>query len=417
MSSDLPRILIVSEVSLSKEGMGASRTLFNLFESYPPEQLILFAPKSFLKSHPTSPPFERQVFSFPGNYLPSINNRFGKLVNTWINAVNCQLLDWLPIANRKNLESFEPQVILICPVTPWCLLMGYKLTQHFQCQSLIYLMDDWLANANSWWLSGNVQAVAYQILKKSAGWLMISEPLGAELSNRYDLVPQNLLIVHNPVDLSGKKLPDEATVRSGTFRIAYAGSVWPMHYDALAVVAEAIFELKSDGKDIELVLYTDQGFWNFYKEKWEQWQVVYGSFIPYHELDRYLKQADMLLVATSFLPENAHMVRSSVLTKLTDYMIAGRAILACGPDYSASNQFIKKWDCGLVCETNEVEEVKDFLRKILQDRSSLNSLAKKGFEIVKDNFERSKVSLELYNFIKDISLNKNFKDSLARYSS
>lgn len=406
MNSDLPRILIVSEVSFSKEGMGASRTLFNLFESYPPEQLMLFVPETYLKSHPTSPPFEQQVVAFPGHYLPSISNRFGKLVNHWINSVNFKLLDWLPIFNCKSLEFFAPQVILICPITPWCLLMGYKLTQHFQCPSLIYFMDDWLANVNS-----SVQTVGYQILKKSAGWLMISEKLAADLSKRYNLVTQHLTIIHNPVDLSGKNPPDELTSREGTLRIAYAGSIWSMHYDAIAIVAEAIFELKGDGKDIELVLYTNEFFWNLYKEKWEQWQVVYGSFIPYHELDGYLKQADLLLVATSFLPESAHIVRSSVLTKLTDYMVAGRAILACGPDYSASNHFIKKWDCGLVCETNRVKEVKEFLLKIFQQRSLINSLAQKAFEVVKTNFEKSKVSYSLYKVIEEVSKNSNLDRS------
>lgn len=401
MATDLPRILIVSEASLSKEGMGVNRTLFNLFENYPSERLMLFAPEKSLKYQPTAPPFNQQVVPFIDSYLPSVKNRIGKLVNPLLTAVNCQLLDWLPIPNRKSLEAFAPEVILICPITFSSLIMGYKLTQHFQCPSFIYLMDDWLKNVTLWWLSGNVQTVGYQLLKDSAGWLMISEQLEAELSHRYELVPQHSLIVHNPVDLSGKKLPNEVTQREGTFRVVYAGSIWPMHYDALAAVAEAIFELRCDGQDIELVLYTDQGFWDFYKTKWEYWQVVYGSLIPYNELDSHLKKADLLLVATSFLPENSHMVRSSVLTKLTDYMAAGRPILSCGPDYSACNHFLKKWDCGLVCETNKVPEIKEIIIKQMQNRSD-QTLAKLAWETLNNNFEKSKVTTKLYQFIANI---------------
>jgi glycosyltransferase involved in cell wall biosynthesis len=405
MVTDLPRLLIASEVTFSQSGMagmGAGRTLSNLFDSYPAEQLMLFSPENFLKSQPTAPPFNQQVVAFPGAYFPTITNRTGKFINPLITAVNLQLFDWLPIPNSKKLEAFAPEVILVCPITSLSLLMGYKLTQHFQCPSLIYFMDDWLTTVNLWWLSGNVQVVGYQLLKEAAGWLMISKQLEADLSHRYHLVPQHSLIVHNPVDLSEKKLPDEVTPHEGTFRVAYAGSIWPMHYDALAAVAEAIFELIQEGKDIELILYTDQYFWNSYKDNWENWQVVYGSLIHYQELDYYLKQADLLLVATSFLPENAHIVRSSVLTKLTDYMAAGKPILSCGPDYSACNHFIKEWNCGLVCESNQVIEIKKCLLNTLQNKFLLYPLAQKAFHVVQDNFEKSNVSFSLYQFVKKI---------------
>lgn len=401
--NQFPRILIVSEVTFSQSGMagmGAGRTLSNLFDSYPVEQLMLFAPENFLKSQPTAPPFNQQVVAFPGSYFPTLTNRIGKFLNPFITAVNFQLFDWLPIPNWKKLEAFAPEVILVCPITSLSLLMGYKLTQHFQCPSLIYFMDDWLTTVNLWWLSGNIQTVGYQLLKESAGWLMISKQLEASLSHRYHLVPQHSLIVHNPVDLSGKKRPDEVMPHEGTFRVAYAGSIWSMHYDALAAVAEAIFELRQDGKDIELILYTDQYFWNCYKDNWENWQVVYGSLIPYQELDYYLKQADLLLITSSFLPENAHMVRSSVLTKLTDYMAAGKPILSCGPDYSACNHFIKEWDCGLVCESNQIIEIKKYLLRLLQNQSSIDHFAKKAFDVVQNNFEITKVSYNLYEFLK-----------------
>ena len=406
MSSDLPRLLIVSEVSLSQQGMGANRTLFNLFDSYPSDKLMLLAPETSLKAEPTAPPFDQRVFSFSGYYLPPLKNRLGLLINFLINSVNLQLLDWLPIANKKSIEYFAPEVILVCPLTPWCLLMGHKLANHFHCPSLIYLMDDWLAKANSCWLSGNTQTVAYKLLQESAGWLMISEQLEADLSNRYQLRPKRSLIVHNPVDLSGKKLPDKLPKREGIFRVAYAGSILPIHYDALAVVAEAIFQLRCDGKDIELVLYTHQSFWDFHQEQWEQWQVVYGSFILYTELDCYLKQADLLLVASSFRPEYTHAIRSSVFTKLTDYMAVGRPILSCGPDYSACNQFINKWKCGYVIESNRVIDIKLFLERKIRRNEPDIQITKIAFDVLNENFGKAVIGAKVTDFICQAYLTK-----------
>ncbi|MEC4891512.1 MAG: hypothetical protein SAL07_19395 [Oscillatoria sp. PMC 1051.18] len=404
MSADLPRLLIVSEVTFNKEGKGATRTLFNLFKNYPVEKLLLLAPENALKQQPPSPPFNQQVISFPGYQPPiNLNNRFGKLFKPWLLATKIQLLDWLPIPHLQTLEAFQPEVIFVCPHNIRYLRIGQKLARHFRCPSLIYLMDDWLANKKLWWLSGNTQQVAYQSLQEATGWLMISEQLQTELSRRYQIQPQRSLIVHNPVELTGKEPPSEPPQARKTFQVAYAGSIYPMHYDALAAIAEAVFELKHDGEDIELILYTNPSFWNLYQHHWEKWEVIYGSLIPYEELNSYLKQADLLLVATSFLPENSHLVRASVLTKLTDYMVAGRPILACGPNYSASHKFLKTWNCGLLCETNQIKQIKEFLRLQIANRRSNHLLAQKAFAVVKDNFSTEVVNNKLYSFIKSIS--------------
>ncbi|MFM6817746.1 MAG: glycosyltransferase, partial [Dolichospermum sp.] len=193
--------------------------------------------------------------------------------------------------------------------------------------------------------------------------------------------------VHNPVDLSNKSFPEFSPKTGGTFRVVYAGAIWTMHYDALAVIAEAIYELKCSGVDIELVLHTPPNCWELYQENWQKWDVKYGSFIPYEHLNQYLQQADLLLVVSSFLPEYAHITASSVQTKLTDYMASGKPILACGPSYAACNQFIKNWNCGLVCETNVVSEIKEIFLKQKESIAELYVFAKNGFEVLQDNFE------------------------------
>ena len=392
----------MSEATLSKDSKGANRTLANLFESYRVDRLMIFAPAEQLRAEPTAPPFEGQSRSFPGSYLPPIRNRLGNLINPIATVINLQLLDSLAIANRESLEAFAPEVVLICPITPLCLLMGDKITKYFDCPSLIYFMDDWVATNHMQWLSGNVQALTHRLLQESAGWLMISEQLQESLSKRYQITPRQSMIVHNPVDLSGKEPPNFEVSEEGTFRVVYAGSVWAMHYDAVAVVAEAIFQLRHEGKDIELVLHTSRGFWNYHQESWQNWEVTNGSFIPYEQLNYYLKKGDLLLVASSFLPEQSFMTRSSVQTKITDYMASGKPILSCGPHYSACNRFIKKFGCGLICETNKVSEVKTFLIKQMAHGHLNQKYAQIAFDVLKEKFEKTKISKELYKLIKKV---------------
>ncbi|MFM6367886.1 MAG: hypothetical protein ACKPGN_06580, partial [Dolichospermum sp.] len=245
------------------------------------------------------------------------------ILNPIFQAIDSQLLDSLPIAEQEKIREFAPEVILICPVGIVGLLMGYKVAQYFQCPFISYFMDDFLYGNYQRWLSGELQSLGRNALEKASGWLMISSQLEKELINRYQLAPKRSLIVHNPVDLSNKSFPEFSPKTGGTFRVVYAGAIWNMHYDALAVIAEAIYELKCSGVDIELVLHTAQNFWDLYQGNWQKWDVKYGSFIPYEHLNQYLQQADLLLVVSSFLPEYAHIIASSVQTKLTDYMASG----------------------------------------------------------------------------------------------
>jgi len=399
IKKDLPRLLLVSEASLDSKRTGLNRTLLNLFAEYPANRFMVYSPKSTWQNYPTSPPLDQNVATFPDQFLPRINNRIGSILNPIFQAIDSQLLDSLPLAEEEKIRAFAPEVILICPVGIVGLLMGYKVAQSFQCPFISYFMDDFLYKNHQRWLSGELQSLGRNVLEKASAWLMISSQLEKELINRYQLTPKRSLIVHNPVDLSNKSFPEFSQKSGETFRVVYAGAIWTMHYDALAVIAEAIYELKCSGVDIELVLHTAPNFWDLYQENWKKWDVKYGSFIPYEQLNQALQKANLLLVVSSFLPEYAHITGSSVQTKLTDYMASGRAILACGPSYAACNQFIKTWNCGLVCESNQVDQIKETLLKQIQDSKKLDSLARTAFKVVIDNFESSKVISNLYEFI------------------
>jgi glycosyltransferase involved in cell wall biosynthesis len=404
IKKDLPRLLLVSEASLDSQRTGLNRTLLNLFAEYPADRFMVYSPKSTWENYPTSPPLNQNVATFPDQFLPRINNRIGSILNPIFQAIDSQLLDSLPIAEQEKIREFAPEVILICPVGIVGLLMGYKVAQSFQCPFISYFMDDILYENHQRWLSGELQSLGRNVLEKASAWLMISSQLEKELINRYQLTPKRSLIVHNPVDLSNKSFPEFSQKSGETFRVVYAGAIWTMHYDALAVIAEAIYELKCSGVDIELVLHTAQNFWDLYQENWQKWDVKYGSFIPYEHLNQALQKADLLLVVSSFLPEHAHITRSSVQTKLTDYMASGRLILSCGPSYAACNLFVKNWNCGIVGESNQVAAIKKILLKQIEDPSKSYTIIQNAFKVLLENFETSKVRSKLYDFIKQIKI-------------
>jgi glycosyltransferase involved in cell wall biosynthesis len=396
--ANLPKLLLISEAPLNQNGTGIDRTLFNLLDDYPMDRFMLFTVSDKSGRSNTSPPFDGNVATFKDLYVPLVNNRLGRFFNPLLQIVNIQLLDRLPIPEAQKIKAFAPEIVLICPNGPSALVMGYKVTQQLNCPFLIYFMDDWIAINHSQWLSGGIQEYSQSLLCRANGWLMISNQLEKELTTRYRLSPNRSLVVHNPVDVALLPPPD-FTPHEGTFKVVYAGAIWPMHYDAVAVIAEAIFELRQEGCDIELILHTPQMFWHNYQQSWESWQVTYGLMIPYNDLQAYLKRADLLLVASSFLPESANLIRSSVQTKLTDYMVSGRPILSCGPVYAACNDFIRQWSCGVVCDTQTIVNIKLMLKQAIDDRIANQTLAHKGFDVVSRVFDKHQVTSQFFRFI------------------
>jgi glycosyltransferase involved in cell wall biosynthesis len=400
MGNTLPRLLLISEATLDEKATGLNRTLFNLLVGYPTDRFMLCAPEEALKTNPPAPPFGQHVTSLPRQVSLPWRNRIAAWLSPLVSLLNLQRIDLLPIPNVSLIQAFDPEVILICPNTPLALIIGYRIAKFLQRPFLIYFMDDWVATSQQKWLGGSIQAYCQNLLRDAVAWMVISPQLEESLIKRYGVKPKRSLVVHNPVNLSNVERPNFTSHHRERFQIAYAGSIWTMHYDAVAVVAEAIHLLRQDRYDIELVLYTQEGFWAAYQNTWEAWDVVYGGLVPYDKLHSQLQQADLLLVASSFLPKYANITRSSVQTKITDYMATGKPILSCGPQDGACNMFIRQWNCGLVCETNNISKVKDYLLKQIQNRGANQVLAKNAYQVLLEHFETNKVHQKLYEFIR-----------------
>jgi hypothetical protein len=95
-----------------------------------------------------------------------------------------------------------------------------------------------------------------------------------------------------------------------------------------------------------------------------------------------LREHDLLLVASSFRADQAQISRASLQTKVTDYMLAGRPILACGPSYAASNLFLRQHDCALFAEDPAPDAIDVVLRTAIANRAANAGLARRAFEIV-----------------------------------
>ncbi len=405
----LPRLLLISELSLSKsqDGRSSNPTLYNLFEHYPSDSLLQFIPASTYKRNPPVEPHINSI-TFKDSFFPQFRNRFGLVVNRYLKTLNLSLLNLLSWQRKQQIKNFDPEVLLICPITLSGLVVGYKMAQEKKIPFLIYFMDDWIAVDQSAWVGGNVQSFSNYLLKEAVGWIMISDYLAEDLAERYVVRNKPCLVAHNPVTIP-EKCPAAMVSQPSRkyFRVAYAGSIQTMHADSLLLVAEAIHQLRKEGKDVELIVYTSPEFWNIYSSSLTKFDVVYGSLIPYDELLSCLSLSDLLLVCTSFDLGHKHVIKSSLLTKVTDYMAAGKPILSCGPSYSACNRFLEKWDCGLVCSTTSIPEIMEIINKCMTNPRKMSDTSGRALTVLEENFSGKVVIDKLYKFIEEHAYEAN----------
>lgn len=397
-----PKVIIVGEAPLSDNLSGTGQTIFNLFAQYPAELIMSYVPEvkknlfdkkevaDFLKI-----PFRNKVAVYNNQKIKPLKNRLGLKLNPIIDSLNIQWLQW---TGGGRMLSFKPHLVIICPNEEEGMLQGYLLAKRLKIPFVIYLMDDWMNLSSRKWLGNDVHSLTYKVLKESVGWIMISNQLKQILAKRYKVEPKMLCVAHNPVSAADKPYLEKES-ETNMKQVVYAGSIWPMHYDSLLAVAQGIFLLRESGYEIELVIYSFEHFWEMHKQVFIPLGVRFGGRVAYTDLHSVLQKADLLLVTSTFDKQYESHALSSLQTKVTDYMVAGRAILACGPSNSACNLFVKEWECGISCETNQPESIKDLLLNLFASTKHLNTLGKRGYQVATENFSSEVICSRLYSFL------------------
>ncbi len=190
---------------------------------------------------------------------------------------------------------------------------------------------------------------------------------------------------------------------TANYQLIYAGSIWPMHADALAAVARAVHRLQQQGHvGFQLQVYSSAAHWQQQQAALAGPGVQYMGWLPYAQLQPLLQQAWLLVCTASF--EEAHQAysNSSVQTKLTDYMAAGRPILFVGPDEAASGQFVDEYDIGFSLATAHAADIAERLLAISAlpvqyRRKCINALREAS-----TRFSQAAVQQRLYAFLEEV---------------
>jgi glycosyltransferase involved in cell wall biosynthesis len=393
------KILLLSDATMNSNAGGLSQTLYNIFSFTSSEDILCISSK---KAYNECLPGEKyrsryllyqfELFGFP-------KNRFAKFLIPTIEWANFKINGLRKFKFvKKEIINFNPDVIISCSNGPTGLYMHHRLLDGMEFDKVFpYFMDDWMFQKRGRWLDQQIAKWVKKVLSENPSWLVISRYLSGILESRYNTQPKHLLEIHNPVDLSNA--PSSLwTKKKKDYTLAYAGSLWPMHFDAFLVMAKAVCNLKKT-VPVKLVLYTSKRFWDWRKDALEPLGVVYGGCIPYNQIHQKLNESDVLLLTSSFSKEWFTHSKGSVQTKITDYLKSRRLILSCGPEYSANHMFLKNHCCGICIETNDEQKVTEKLSESLQKLEDHQAMVENGWKLLEKEFSFEHVHNKLRAFL------------------
>lgn len=395
------KVLLFGDAPMALNEGGINQTLYNLFCFIEPENFLGITEvdiKSLQKIGSTEP-YTNRYRSYKLNFINIRLNRLTKYLLPFINRINFFIFQHNSYKKLKyEISSFAPHVIISCSNTAAGILMHHKLFNNDTIKTPVipYFMDDWMYKIRLDYAGKTVEQIIMKMLQNNKHWMMISKELETILTERYQTKPENVLYIRNPVDLADAPV-DSIYQKSIPFKIAYAGALWPMHFDSFLAFAKAVQKLNVSQK-IQIVLYTQESQWNWRKSELEPLNVVYGGHVPYNQIHHKLNQADVLLITASFSKENYTHSKASLQTKITDYCKSKRLIISCGPSYSANNNFIKDNNCGICIETNNVEEIAYQLSEIVANMEANQTYVNNAWNTLQ-NFSKEIVHQKIKDFL------------------
>jgi glycosyltransferase involved in cell wall biosynthesis len=145
----------------------------------------------------------------------------------------------------------------------------------------------------------------------------------------------------------------------------YTGSVYHVNSNTLRIVMSALDHVRV--RNTFLHVYTAQPEEQLRSVGIQGPRVIHHPHVPYAEVERVQREADILLVPFDFESPAAEVIRTAAPGKLGDYLESGTPILAVVPGDSFVAWYLRRHDCGMVVDRADAGAVAGAIQRLLSD--------------------------------------------------
>src|ERR1017187_9224693 len=262
--------------------------------------------------------------------LPSVNSR--------------PLADWI--------RRFAPQVVFTMGGLGPILRLAARIAQSERVPLIPYFTDDWV---NCIYPSGPFHSTLRRsfvhwfrrCLDLSTTRLASSDAMSREYARQYGGRFETFM---NPIEcFETTPEPERACPR-----LCFIGSLAPNRWQPLRSIGMALTKLRERGILGELVIYTFPEDFRSFRKHFEGCEaIVIGGTVAPSEVRGLQLDANVLVHVESFDEASRQLTRFSLSTKIPQYLMAGRCVLAVGPAEAASIQYIADSGSGIAVSSDD----------------------------------------------------------------
>lgn len=185
-------------------------------------------------------------------------------------------------------------------------------------------------------------------------------------------------------------------------KFIYTGNIGNRRYELLYNFGKVLDKLKNKHKAL-LEIYTGSVLTPTVKRKFEECDsIVYKGFINNEEVKVVQQTSDFLLYVESFLPQSISETRMSFSTKLIDYMLSGKPILAIGPSSVNSIAVLKTKNLAIVID--DERKIECTLKNIFDDNIDVEEILCNTNKYLLSERNVGKIQNEMYNRLKSLKI-------------
>jgi glycosyltransferase involved in cell wall biosynthesis len=368
------KIAFVSHV-LPPSWSGQSVMIGRILRNIPSTQYCLISIENYRDEN------EGNIGYLPGKYfvLPKDPEIFYRRANNWI-------LSWLRAFFRgvniaRIVKREKCDIIVAASGNLIDIPAGWWASVFTSARYVPYFFDDYLYQ----WADEQTRSITRKMEKHIFGRVKIvivpNEFMRDAIEKRENV---KAVIVRNPCATTPVNEHQPLTIDydpRAEIRIIYTGAIYHVNFDAFKSLIKATSQIPVN---IKIHIYTAQ------PPDWLEQNGVKGAQIVHHhhslheEAMEAQNHAHILFLPFSFNSPIPEVIQTSAPGKTGEYLNSGVPILAHVPPDTFISWYLRKYDCGYIVDTDEIDSLKKGIENLINDpvlRQRLVSNAKERARI------------------------------------